>query len=373
MVLFRKIKPEQADAIPHAARNYDSPAGSRLSFQRLESNSRRMAEAKPGIISEIRPEIKPGIKPEIVSDTEKKEQERNRKKLYDSLVLYMEKVFASIRNQQKVALEQGFDLVKKITENSFPEDPVFIKAIHHDNLEKYYIIHCVNTAIYVVKMADNLKWPVDKQIEAGVGALLHDLGMAMVPERIIHKKEALTEKEYEIIRNRPYTGNKILQSFGETYPWLPLCALQAHERIDGSGYPQKLKQDDIHNYAQLTGLAGMYEALIHSRPQGERYLYSSAVKEIIRTKKKSFKNEYLRALLNVFSIFPLYSYVKLNTDVIGKVIETYPEQPMRPRIKIIYNIKKSSLVSDEQIVNLPDNSLLNIIDSVSEREVRGLF
>jgi len=361
MVKFRSIKPEKTDSISDAERIFESPAGSRLSFQRLESDRKKMSEAKSGVKSDTEEK-----------SPDKKEQQKDREKLYDSLILYMNSVFDSVRNQKKVDLAQGFDLVGRIMENRLPEDPVFIKAIHHDSLENYYIFHSVNTAVYAVKMADNLKWPVGKQIEIGVGALFHDLGMAMVPEKIIYKKETLTEKEYQIIRNRPNTSNKILQAFADTYPWLPICALQTHERIDGSGYPQRLEADDIHDYAQLTGLAGMYEALIHSRPQGERYLYSSAIKEIIRTNKKSFKNEYLKALLNVFSIFPLYSYVRLNTDMIGEVIETYPEQPMRPRIRIIYNIKKRSPVSDEQIVNLPDNSLLNIVDSVSEREVRGL-
>ncbi|QTA79467.1 HD domain-containing protein [Desulfonema limicola] len=334
MAVLRNIKPDTSDLKTNMIRADTVPAGAGLSFQSLESD---------------------------------------RERLYDSLVDYAGSVFSAIRNQQKIPLDKGFELVKKMTENHLPEDPVFIKSIHHDSLEDYYIFHCVNTAVYAVKMADNLKWPVNKQIELGVGALFHDLGMAMVPEKIIYKKESLTDKELQIIKNRPRMGYKILMPFAETYPWLPVCALQAHERIDGSGYPDGIKGDDIHEYAQLSGLAGVYEALIHSRPQGEKYLYSSAVKEIIRTNKKSFKSQYLKALLNVFSIFPIYSYVRLNTDIIGKVLETYPDQPMRPKIQVVYDMKKHSPVSDKRIVNLPDNSLLNIVDSISETDIKGLF
>jgi hypothetical protein len=63
--------------------------------------------------------------------------------------------------------------------------------------------------------------------------------------------------------------------------------------------------------------------------------------------------------------------VKLNSDAIGKVIETYPDQPMRPKIQIIYDSQKRKVLT-EKIVALPEDPLLHIVDSISETKIEKL-
>ena len=141
-----------------------------------------------------------------------------------------------------------------------------------------------------------------------------------------------------------------------------------YERIDGSGYPRGLKADEMHEYAQIIGLLDMYESLIHSRPQRGKRTPFAAVKEIINSSKRQFRKEHLKALLSVFTAFPIHSYVLLNSDAIGKVIETYPDQPLRPKIQIVYDSQKRKVLT-EKIVALPEDPLLHILDSISEKDV----
>jgi hypothetical protein len=115
----------------------------------------------------------------------------------------------------------------------------------------------------------------------------------------------------------------------------------------------------------------VYEALIHVRPQREEYLHFSAVKEIIKTLKSCYPRKHLKTLLSHISIFPIFSYVRLNSDAIGKVIETYPDQPMRPRLQVVFD-SQGQRVLTERIINLPENPLLYIVDSVSEEELEGI-
>ena len=84
-----------------------------------------------------------------------------------------------------------------------------------------------------------------------------------------------------------------------------------------------------------------------------------------------FKKEHLKALLNSFSIFPLSSYVRLNSNSIGKVVETYPDQPLRPKIKIEFDSQNQKVLTD-RVVDLSENTLLHIIDSVSEEEFQSI-
>ena len=297
--------------------------------------------------------------------------DESRKLLYEEASAYIGEVLNALRSRQRFTLKKGFEIVQKIVSVNFPQDPVLILALHQDDWRQYVTQHPVNVAVFAIKMADHLSFSKDIQVEIGMAGLLHDVGMAAVPDKILYKQGKLNDAEIKIFRQRPNLSSKILRTLDPKYAYLAECAVQVYERIDGSGYPRGLKADEMHEYAQIIGLLDMYESLIHSRPQRAKHTPFAAVKEIINTSKKHFRREYLKALLSIFTAFPIHSYVKLNSDAIGKVIETYPDQPMRPKIQIIYDSQKRKLLT-EKIVALPEDPLLHIVDSISETKIKKL-
>jgi hypothetical protein len=154
-------------------------------------------------------------------------------------------------------------------------------------------------------------------------------------------------------------------------PILPSARFRSTNERMGRGIHVGSYVDEIHEYAQIIGLVDMYEALIHTRPQREKILHFYAVKEIIRSGKRKFQQQYLKALLNTFSIFPIHSYVRLNSNAVGRVIETYRDQPMRPKLQIVYDSQRKRVLT-ERIINLPEHSLLYITDAVSEDELLNI-
>ena len=295
----------------------------------------------------------------------------NRKSLYDKASVYLNQVLSAVKNRKSFALEPGFRILQKMAEGAHPQDELFIMAIHLDDRFKYVIHHSINVAIYALKMADDLGLEHARRLELSMAALLHDIGMAVIPDKILYKREELSRQEINILRERPNYSYKILRSFGDGFAYLAESAAQVYERIDGSGYPRGLKGDEIHEYAQIIGLLDMYEALIHSRPQRDKITHFTAVKEVINTCKHRFQRKHLKSLLSIFTVFPIHSYVRLNSNAIGKVIETYADQPMRPKLQIIFDSQRRKVLT-ERIVALPENPLLNIVDSVPESEIREL-
>jgi HD-GYP domain-containing protein (c-di-GMP phosphodiesterase class II) len=291
--------------------------------------------------------------------------------LYEDASFYLGKVFEAIRHRKKFALDPGFRIMRQFVESFSPEDPLFLAAIKIDDELNFLIQKSVNVSIYAIRLGADLGFSKEKQIEVGFAGLLHEVGMCLIPEKILYKKERLTEQEFNIIKQHSDYGFQILRAYGEKDPYLAEVALQVHERIDGSGYPKGLRGDEIHEYAQIVGLVDIYEALSHSRPQRGKFLHFYAIKEIIKTSKTKFYKKYLKALLNSFSIFPLSTYVRLNSNAVGRVIQTYPDQPMRPKLQIEYDSQGRKVLT-ERIVNLPENSLLYIIDSVSEEDLTDL-
>ncbi len=297
--------------------------------------------------------------------------DKSRKLLYDEALTYMDEALQALRDRKGFNLEKGFDVIQKIVAVNHPQDPVLILALHRDDWRQYVIYHPVNVAIFAIKIADHLGFERSKQVEIGMAGLLHDVGMAGVSDKILFKQAKLNDDDTKIFRQRPNLSSKILRTLGAEYAYLAECAVQVYERIDGSGYPRGLKAAEIHEYAQIIGLLDMYESLIHSRPQRGKRTPIAAVKEIINTSKNQFKKEYLKALLSIFTAFPIHSYVRLNSDAIGKVIETYPDQPLRPKIQIVFDSQKRKVLT-KKIVALPEDPLLHIVDSISENEIRRL-
>lgn len=291
--------------------------------------------------------------------------------LYERAYEYLKEVFSAVRAKSPFSVDTASAIVADMVANSAPRDDLFIHAIHHDQLEDYHLFNCINVAIYVIKMGEVLGFDENRLVRLGTAALLHDVGMGLIPERLILQKARLTSNDRELMRKRPIYSHQVLKTLGEPYTWLADYALQVHERIDGSGYPKGIKGTSIDENALLIGLADMYEALIHSRPQGERFSFYAAMKEIIRNGKGTFPREHLKALVHVFSFFPSHSYVKLNSGAVGWVIETHPNHPLRPRLRIVYDAQHRRVLSD-QIVDMPDNALLHIVDTMSAREIRVL-
>ena len=299
------------------------------------------------------------------------EAEKRRQDLYRAAAKYLHEVLESVRKRRKFSLSTGFKIIHRMVETQPPYDPLFVNAMHQDHPGEYIVYHSVNVSIFAIKMAYYLNFSIQDQVEIGMAGLLHDVGMGFIPEAILFKDGKLSNKERSLLQQRPINSYKILESVGEQYPYLAESAYHVYERIDGSGYPNGLQGDEINKYAQIIGLVSVYEALIHSRPQREKFLHFTAVKEIIKREKRGFHKKHLKALLNIFSIFPLSSFVRLNSNAIGKVIETYPDFPMRPKLQIIFDSQDQKVITD-RIIDLSENSLLHIVDSVSEEELATL-
>jgi HD-GYP domain-containing protein (c-di-GMP phosphodiesterase class II) len=297
--------------------------------------------------------------------------DKSRKILYKEAAAYVREVIDSVRHRKAFKLEKGLQIIQNAVAINHPQDPLFILALHQDNLPQYVIHHPVNVSIFAIKMAAHLGFAKGGQVEIGMAGLLHDVGMAAIPDKILFQKGKLNKEEKRLFQRCPNFSYKILRTLGNQYAYLAECAVQVHERIDGTGYPRGLKADEIHEYAQIIGLLDVYESLIHSRPQRGKATPFAAVKKLINTSKNQFKRTYLKALLSIFTAFPIHSYVRLNSDAIGKVIETYVDQPLRPKIQILYDSQRRKVLT-EKIVSLPDDPLLHIVDSVNENEIRQL-
>lgn len=140
----------------------------------------------------------------------------------------------------------------------------------------------------------------ERQIEGlRVAGFIHDIGKIAVPAEILSKPTRLSESEYAIIRNHPKAGFEILK--GIDFPWpIAQTVLQHHERLDGSGYPQGLKGDDILLEARILAVADVVEAISSHRPYRPGLGIDSALEEIDVNRGMHFDPKVVDACIKLF-------------------------------------------------------------------------
>jgi HD-GYP domain-containing protein (c-di-GMP phosphodiesterase class II) len=290
---------------------------------------------------------------------------------YQRAFRFVEDVFEKVRNKEKPNLSEGEELIEEIVHACLQgnlRQELLIKAQYGDEASSFLTNKAVNVAVFAIFMGDTLGLPKERLLELGLAALLHDIGKIRVPEEILYKEGNLNEDELAVLRKYPHDSFEILHGLGEKYHNLAECALHLNERLDGSGFPQGLQGDEINPYARIIGILELYEAMTHNRPQRQKFTHFEAVQEIVKTKKNAFQRELLKAFLNTFGIFPLHCLVKLNSGAIGRVIQTYREQPLRPKIEVIVDAKNRR-VKTPRTIDLREQQVLYIEDAPTENNV----
>ncbi|MBW1973882.1 MAG: HD-GYP domain-containing protein [Deltaproteobacteria bacterium] len=307
----------------------------------------------------------------FISDKEFKEKEQKRitHNFYELGCRYIQENIDRVREERIIAVSPLAKIVTRMVEDKEFQDRLYYNALYTKTTkEELLASHLMNTAIYAIKIGLGLRYSDKELIRIGIAGMVYDLGMAKIPKEILNKKEKLTEREVKIVQQHTVIGYKLLQRLGTDYKWLAEVALQHHERENGCGYPKGLKGDQIIPYAKIIGIADVYEAMTHVRPQREPFLPFVAIREIVQSQKGLFDFKTVKALLSQLSVFPVGSYVKLNNNSIGQVVETTEREPLRPKIKILFD-SQGSHVEKEEYIDLKDSHLLYVVDSVYEEDL----
>jgi len=142
----------------------------------------------------------------------------------------------------------------------------------------------------------------EEQIEGiFMAGSIHDLGKISVPAEILSKPGPITETEFSLIKTHPQSGHDILKSIAFSWP-IAQIALQHHERMDGSGYPQGLSGEDILIEARILAVADVVESMASHRPYRPALGIEPALEEISRNKGIHFDSNVVDACLKLFDV-----------------------------------------------------------------------
>jgi HD-GYP domain-containing protein (c-di-GMP phosphodiesterase class II) len=145
---------------------------------------------------------------------------------------------------------------------------------------------------YINKIAGS---PVD-EVQLAVACYMHDFGMAFMPISVLHKQQKLEEVEFNLMRSHVYKSARLLENLN-LWNEARKIVMQHHERIDGSGYPLGIQEDDICEGAKLLAILDTFDAITHARAHQAHLKRpkKKAVIEINRIAKGQFSSTWMQA------------------------------------------------------------------------------
>jgi HD-GYP domain-containing protein (c-di-GMP phosphodiesterase class II) len=266
-------------------------------------------------------------------------KDETRKKAVETVYQTMLDVKATPIIKRKVALPNLGQTYQQVIGDilfdlTSQKDLMFSLANMHAK-DGYLFHHAVNVAVLSGIVGIARGYNRNQLIDLGVGALLFDIGMTTFPDEFWQKSSMLTSEQRERIEKHTVEGFEILRKQFDISLLSAHCALQHHERFDGSGYPRGLKGNEIHEYAQIVAIADVYSALTSARSYRRAYSASEAIEFLYANGNQWFDIELIKIFCSHIAVYPVATTVLLNTGQVGVVSAVNPTATHRPFIRII--------------------------------------
>lgn len=229
------------------------------------------------------------------------------------------------------------EVVNKIVNDILSLDDIIINLMDIKTCDNYTFLHSVNVCVLSIVTGVKLKLSYDELKELGIGALLHDIGKVMIPPKILQKNSALTDEEYDIIKQHSLFGYNILKTMPQISENSAKVALCHHERYDGKGYISGLKKNEIHIYSRIVAAADIFDALTSDRIYRKKISIIQAIDYLTVIAAPTLDAEVLRCFIKIIPPFPVGTGIILNTGEKGIVISLNKYLPTRPVVRIVFN------------------------------------
>jgi HD-GYP domain-containing protein (c-di-GMP phosphodiesterase class II) len=228
----------------------------------------------------------------------------------------------------------------------------------------YIFYHMVNVAVLSILTGISLGYDELRLRDLGVGALMHDVGMLRINEKVYNKPASLSAEEYEQVKQHAQHGFAMVRDMDNMNVLCAHIAFQHHERYDGKGYPRKLAGTDIHEYARIVAIANVYDAMVSDRPHRPAMLPGQAVEYLLAMAGTQFDPDLVRAFVEHIAIFPVGCVVELSTKEKAIVLFVGRHDKTRPVIRIFADAQYRKLAQpiELDLMTHPSLFITRIID-----------
>lgn len=311
-----------------------------------------VVENKPLATNPITPNV--SIKPVPEATTPKLKrisaaEERDRaKQVIASSKKAVTSMFNDARMGKAIQAEAAMQFVEEITASVGRNESALISLVRLKSKDEYTYMHSVAVCAMMVALAKQLNMTDDEVKQAGLAGLLHDIGKAAIPMDVLNKPGALTENEFDLVKLHPERGQALLLQGNVTDEVALDVCLHHHEKVNGTGYPHQLKEDEISIFAKMGAVCDVYDAITSNRPYKVGWEPGVSLQRMAQW-SGHFDDIVFKAFVKSIGIYPVGSMVKLKSGRLAVVVDQSARSLLTPVIKVFFSIKTKTRIQMEVI------------------------
>ncbi len=258
-------------------------------------------------------------------------------------------MFREARMGKAIEAEDALPLVEEISYSVARNPGALISIARLKTADDYTYMHSVAVCGLMIALAKQLRFDEQQTREAGLAGLLHDVGKMVIPLEVLNKPGKLTDAEFSLVKTHPAEGHKmLLGGNGITEVALDVC-MHHHEKVDGSGYPHRLRGDAISLFAKMGAVCDVYDAVTSNRPYKKGWDPAEAVRKMAEWSTSHFHNSVFQAFVKAVGIYPVGTLVRLQSGRLGVVVDQSGQSLLTPQVKVFFSTKSQVRLPPEMV------------------------